>query len=97
MKILAASFSSLAFLGALVGAGGYLSRTDVEHAIRTQMNGGSAGKITRTVHCDTRSVARTAGTTNYLCTLTGVNGSHEHAIVVSSGGTWRAAWAPLKG
>jgi hypothetical protein len=94
MKILAASFSSLALFGALFGIGGHLSRTDVEHTIRAQMNSGSAGKITRAVHCDPRSVD---GTATYLCTLTGVNGSHEHAVVVSSGGTWRAAWAPLKG
>jgi hypothetical protein len=97
MKILAASFSSLALFGALFGIGGHLSQTDVEHAIGAQMNGGSAGKITRAVHCDPRSPAGPAGPKTYLCTLTGVNGSQEHAVVVSSGGTWQAAWAPLKG
>jgi hypothetical protein len=96
MKPFATSVSVLTLLGGMLGIGGHLSRADVEHALRTQMNGGSAGTITRTVHCETRGAA-TTGSRRYLCTLTGVNGSHAQAIVTASNGSWRAAWAPLKG
>jgi hypothetical protein len=92
MKPFATSVSVLTLLGGMLGIGGHLTRADVEHALRSQMNGGSAGTITRAVHC-----AGSPGSKRYVCTLTGVNGSHAQAIVTASGGSWRAAWAPLKG
>jgi hypothetical protein len=96
MKPFATSVSVLTLLGGMLGIGGHLTRGDVEQALRSQMNGGSAGTITRTVHCKPGS-AVAADSKRYVCTLTGVNGSHAQAIVTASGGSWRAAWAPLKG
>jgi hypothetical protein len=96
MKLFAASAVVLALFGALFG-GGQLTRTDVEHALRAQMNGGSAGQITRRVHCSELGHATRAGGTTYACTLTSMHGSRQHAIVTASNGSWRAAWAPLKG
>jgi hypothetical protein len=96
MKPLATAASIFALLGGVLGIGGHLSRTDLEHQLRAQMNGGSAGTITRTVECDPRGAAA-AGSRRYLCTLTGVNGSRTQAVVTASNGSWRAAWAPVKG
>jgi len=43
----------------LLGGHHNLTRADVEHALSRQMNGTSAGQITRTVHCD--GAGRSAG------------------------------------
>jgi hypothetical protein len=73
----------------------HLSRSGLERAIGSQMNGSPAGRITRTVHCTRLGLA--AGTTRYRCTLTGMSGTHEHVLALVDGGSWRADWAPLDG
>lgn len=73
----------------------HLSRSGLERAIGSQMNGSPAGRITRTVQCTRLGLA--SGTTRYRCTLTGVSGTHEHLVALVDGGSWRADWAPLNG
>jgi hypothetical protein len=72
-----------------------LSRSGLERAIASQMNGSPAGRITRRVSCTQLGLA--SGTTRYRCTLTGMTGTHEHTLAVVDGSTWRADWAPLDG
>jgi hypothetical protein len=95
VKILLLPAVALSSLGLTLPFGGdHLSRTGLERAISSQMNGSPAGQITRTVHCER---AAGSGSTQYLCTLTGVHGTHERAVVVVSGSSWRADWAPISG
>jgi hypothetical protein len=72
-----------------------LSRAGLERAIGNQMNGSPAGRITRSVRCNKLGLA--SGSTRYLCTLTGMSGTHEHVRAVVDGTSWRADWAPLDG
>jgi hypothetical protein len=72
-----------------------LSRSGLERAVASQMNGSPAGRITRSVHC--KQVGLAAGATRYRCTLTGMTGTHERVLAVVDGSTWRADWAPLEG
>ena len=72
-----------------------LSRTGLERSIGNQMNGSPAGRITRAVRCNQLGLA--SGTTRYLCTLTGMSGTHERVVAVVDGSSWRADWAPLDG
>ena len=73
----------------------HLSRSGLERAIASQMNGSPGGRITRSVACKQLGLA--SGTTRYRCTLTGMTGTHEHVLAVVDGNTWRADWAPLEG
>ncbi len=97
MKILLPSLIGLALLPSLLVGHHHLSRGDVERAIQNQMNGSSAGRITRNVRCDQVGLPAKAGTTTYRCVLTGTSGTRAHVTVLVSGGSWRAEWAPLAG
>jgi hypothetical protein len=97
VKILLLPAIALSSLGFTLPFGGqHLNRSGLERAIGSQMNGSSAGEITRSVRCGRLGLA-TSGSTRYLCTLTGVRGTHERAVVVVSGSSWRADWAPISG
>ncbi len=97
MKILLSSLIGLALLPSLLFGHHHLSRVDVQHAIRNQMNGSSTGAITRDVRCARVGVAAKRAATTYHCVLTGTSGSAAHATVLVSGDSWRAEWAPVSG
>ena len=77
----------------LFGGHHQLSRVDVERALRDQMNGGRGGLITNSVHCAHLGTSDS----KFTCALRGAGGSRGHAVVLVSGSTWRAQWAPLNG
>ena len=96
MKPLLAILVALPVLLAF-GAGSHgMSRNDVSHALLAQMNGSSAGHITKRVGCRLASHASTNGTVRYACVLTGARAS-QHAFVTVNGTAWRAEFAPLQG
>ncbi len=95
MKILLSSAAGLSLALLLLFGHHQLSRADVERALLNQMNGTSAGRITRDVRCGYAGVV--GGATRYRCVLQGAAGSREQAVVFVSGGTWRAQWEPLAG
>jgi hypothetical protein len=92
MKTALSAILGIPLLLPLFGGHHQLSRTGLEHALARQMNAGRAVAITKHVSCRPSGEA-----SSYRCTLTSVNGSRAHAIVVVSGDTWRAEWTPLQG
>ena len=92
MKTALSAILGIPLLLPMLGGHHQLSRLDVQHALARQMNAGRSVAITKHVSC-----RESGGASRYLCTLTGATGSHAHAVVVVSGGTWRAIWAPPNG
>jgi hypothetical protein len=92
MKATLSAILGIPLLLPLLGGQHQLTRAGVEQALAHQMNAGRSAAITKHVSCRERG-----GTSHYSCTLTSVNGSRAHAVVVVSGRSWRADWAPLAG
>jgi hypothetical protein len=96
MKTLLALLVALPVLLAF-GAGTHvLNRSEVSHKLLAQMNGSSAGHITKQVGCRLATQPGSHGALRYACVLTGSRAS-QHALVTVSGTSWRAEFAPLRG
>jgi hypothetical protein len=95
MKTLLALLVALPVLLAFGTTSHVLSRGDVSHKLLAQMNGSSAGHITKQVGCRLAQPG-SHDAVRYACVLTGSRAS-QHAIVTVSGTSWRAEFAPLQG
>jgi hypothetical protein len=74
-----------------------LGRSDVSRTLLAQMNGSSAGHITKSVGCNrVAAPSKSTHQARYACVLEGSRAS-ERAFVTVTGNTWRAEWAPLRG
>ena len=73
-----------------------LSADDVSRALLAQMNGTSAGHITKQVNCRLLPRSAAAGPTRYTCILIGSQAS-TRALVSVNGTSWRALFEPLRG
>lgn len=96
MKGLLAFLVALPVLLAFGTTSHVLSRNDVSHTLLAQMNGSSAGRITKQVGCKLATPAHARGAVRYACVLTGSRAS-QRAFVTVSGSSWRAEFAPLQG
>jgi hypothetical protein len=95
MKTLLALLVALPALLAFGTSSHVLGRNDVSHKLLAQMNGSSAGHITKRVGCRLATQPG-SGTVRYACVLTGSRAS-QHAVVTVNGTSWRAEFAPLQG
>jgi hypothetical protein len=91
MKRALSTLLGIPLLLPFLGGHHQLSRAGVEQALAHQMNAGRAVAITKHVDCRPTSRSR------YACVLTGATGTRAHAVVIVSGGNWRAVWAPPTG
>jgi|GEM_PF-3728045 len=95
VKTLLAALLAVPALVAFGNGGRTLTASDVSRALLAQLNGSSAGHITKRVSC--RLVAQTSdGRLRYACVLTGRLAS-TRALVTVAGTSWRAMFEPLRG
>ena len=91
-----AALSTALGLGIAVPAAGTLhakpSRPLIEQHLLRQLNGGSAGHITKAVHC-----AAAGDAVTFDCTAVSVRSTTLGARVVVRGDGLRTAWEPLQG
>lgn len=98
MKTALSLVAGLPLLLPFLGGGSHpLTGPQVAHSLQAQMNGSSAGLITKRVECGRVASVEPNGSLRYACSLVGKNGSRSHVVVHVTGQTWRADWAPLRG
>jgi hypothetical protein len=90
LKLIALPVLATGLAGWFAIGSGHLGRAGAEAAVKQQMNGSSAGAVTRSVHCSGKAAALN-------CVLTSTRGTTLRARIHVRGGEWRADWAPLRG
>lgn len=90
LKLLAAPLLAAGLAGWFAIGSGHLGGAGVEAALKQQMNGTTAGVVTRSVQCTGKKAA-------FRCVLTSTRGTTLRARIHVLDGEWRADWAPLQG
>jgi hypothetical protein len=96
MKVFLALMVALPSLLAFGSNAHTLGRADVTRLLLAQMNGSSAGRITRSVNCHSTTRRSASGARRYTCILEGKRAT-ERVDVTVSGSSWSAEFAPLQG
>ena len=90
LKLLAAPTLAAGLAGWFAFGAHHLGPADVAASLKSQMNGSSAGMVTRSVRCSGKTAA-------LRCVLTSTRGTTQTVRVHVRDGEWRADWQPLRG